>query len=334
MGSAACGGREGSQSARPDSAGASPVDTVPLDTPSREALEAMRFTIAQRFRANPADVVPHLFERATWPDDCLGIQQDRPCRPGAIAGYRLVIRVLGKDYEYHARAADVLAFVLASGPAADSDSVALAWRFDGEDVGCGSLRIAPGGLAAIGACGGPHESHALIEEVDRLTEWRYFYERFAPFDLVQGQQTLAFEGIGKEAPTPAWKHAVLQWAGLQYGEIHGGRTGAAYGRALSAGRPIEGRPGYCYTLEATYWGRAAVSVGRCGGGAGESTQWGWIDDGSWQRLSIWLADWAPVYDAAARNGVELYAHGMKSTTEAERAELLRMVDSLIARITR
>src|SRR5687767_6101385 len=159
-----------------DSAGASPVDTLSLDPAARDALETMRFTAAMRFRVNPAEAVPQAFERTAWPDDCVGIAQDRACRPGAIAGYKLLLRIAGQNYQYHAKVNDALGFVLAAGPDPGMDTVALSWRMDGVDVGCRSLRIAPSGMAAIGACGGPHEAHPLIEEVDRLTEWRYFHE--------------------------------------------------------------------------------------------------------------------------------------------------------------
>jgi hypothetical protein len=36
-----------------------------------------------------------------WPDNCLGVPSPKPCGGGTIQGYRVLLRALGNEFEYH-----------------------------------------------------------------------------------------------------------------------------------------------------------------------------------------------------------------------------------------
>ena len=302
----------------------------PTDPASLEAREAMRFSLATRFRVSPEQVRTESFTQRIWSDDCLGIPQERECRPGTFFGYRLQATIDQKSYAYHARVEDPFMVLLAEGPDPGIGLPALAWEWIGNETGCQSLLIAPDGLAAVGLCGGPHAAHALLEEVDRPAEWQYFHRRFAPFDFTEGDHALGFYGPGADTATLAWQRAITAWAALQWTEIQGGRSGAAYGRALAARRPISERPGVCTHLEVTEYGRGLVSVGACQDGAGELSRDGWLQNAEWEQLSGWFHEWAPVYDG--ESGIEFYARGSAAVGGVEKAMLLQLADAIAARL--
>jgi hypothetical protein len=301
----------------------------PTDRTSVEAKAAMLSSLAARFRVDPSAVQTGLFQQIIWPDDCMGIPQDRECSPGSFFGYRLEVAIDGQAYAYHALVDDPYAVMLAEGPEPQVGLPALAWQWS-SDTACHSLTIAPDGLAALGLCGGPHEAHPLVEEAGRLEEWRYFMERFAPFEWSTPDRALSFYGPGTQTASLAWQRAVAAWAELQWAELQGAQGGVAFGRTLTANRPVSDQPGICHYLEVTEYGRAAVTRGACDGSSADATWYGWLDDGSWELVGEGFTTWSSIYDTEL--GVEFYTQGTNTVGEAEKARLVQVIDQVIARI--
>jgi hypothetical protein len=303
----------------------------PTDRTSVEAKQSMLFSLATRFRVDPATIEPESFMQVIWNDDCYGIAQDRACNPGTFFGYRIEAAIGGELYAYHALVDDPFRVMLADGPDPGIGLPALAWLWMGDDIGCQSLAIAPDGLAAIGLCGGPHAAHALLDETGRPEEWQHFYGRFAPFELTTSDQALSFYGPGTTAASPAWQRALASWAALQWEEIQRGGSGAAYGRGLAATRPVTDAPGQCHFLEVTEYGRAAVTRAPCDGRAGaETARYGWLDDDLWGQISSWYITWSSIYDTQL--GIEFYTEGSNPVSEADKGQLVRVVDQVVERL--
>lgn len=296
-----------------------------LPPEAEEAREAMRFTVATRFRINPAAVETVAFEPTTWADSCLDIAQESDCRPEPTDGYRLHVRLGGRDYEYRSSKADPSDIVLAAGPNPGIPNPALSWTWRGVDVGCHRLLIAPDGRAAIGRCGAPMTALSLIEEVNRPAEWQYFYERFAPFGFSPPDGALRFEGAGAEVASPAWRRALAAWVAVQWAELHSGRSSAGLGRAASFRLPVPRRDGQCYTLEVAEYGQANVITGPCGENGGNAREV-WLDDAAWEAFDEWFYR----FSVLDREGVGFFGQGTEAPSDADVGVMRRWAETVAA----
>jgi hypothetical protein len=289
------------------------------------AQDAMLFSITTQHRTDRDSVEVEAFEEVTFPDACLGIPMQEACARVETPGYRLSVEIRGESYQYHASTTEPTRVLLAAGPNTGVGMPALVWQ--DTDGSCQSLFIGANGQAAIGPCDAPHVGLALLEERDRPSEWTYFRERFRPFSYGEGTRHVSFQGRGDESASPAWQRAVLNWATLQWTELQGGRSAAAYGRALTSRRTDAERPDYCHVLEVADYGAALVSTALCEGGSEEDLRTGWIENDAWEQFDIWMQTFTNT--TLAGDSTQFMGGGTRAPNEAEQDSILQWVDEVI-----
>jgi hypothetical protein len=301
-----------------------------MDRTSQEAKSAMLTSLASRFRVDPGMIEASSFRQMIWQDDCYGIQQDRACNPGSFFGYQLTVTVGDQSYVYNAPVDDPYVVMLVEGPDPEIGLPALSWQWIGGITGCESLLIAPDGTAALGVCGGPHAAHPLHEDVGRLEEWRYFYQRFASFELVGGDYSVSLQGPGLEGALPSWQRAVGAWARIQWEEIQAGQTNVETARAMEVTRPVPQMEGWCDQVIVSVYGRAAVFRHPCVGEGGETPVTLWLDDQIWAQIDGWRASWSRLYDVEMQ--LQVYGEGTDPVSESDKQRVLSVADEIIARV--
>lgn len=99
-------------------------------------------------------------------------------------------------------------------------------------------RIAIGiGGVATGPVGGPLVPH-LFQGPDRAEDAHYFARTYAPFRARMAHGELVFQGQGRVRPGTVEQRMILEWAHRVAAELAGGRSGSAYGLALSWHRGV------------------------------------------------------------------------------------------------
>jgi hypothetical protein len=286
---------------------------------TREAREAMLFTISSQFRDDQRTYRIERFERVTWRDRCLEIRRRAVCRREPTPGYRLRLRRRGQRYEYRAPLSSPTDVALASAPDPRIGVPALLWSWSPPSGDCRIFVISADARPAIGWCDGPLAEQEWLPELRSHEEWAQLYRRFAPFRLRTGDRTLLFNGRGSVAASLGWKRAFEAWAALRWAELRGGRSGAAHGRAMAYRRPIRGRAGYCDILEVTEYGVAYSNVALCDGGGGEPGRYAWLSDELWGEFSRWLDEWR--IHSNEEEGIHFFGKGTRTLGPAETREL-------------
>lgn len=294
---------------------------APETAASREAREAMLFTIASQFRESAASIGVIEFEPVEFRDGCLEVERTATCARARTPGYRLRVRRQGGLYEYRAPSASPTDVVLASGPDPHIGAPALEWRWPAGPGGCRTLLVSADARPAVGWCDGPVAEVEWLTELFQLQEWEYFRGRFAPFTLTHDGHTLAFQGRGVDAGSEPWRHALERWAALRWSDLNAGRSGAAHGRGLAYRKPRRGASGTatCDVLEVTEYGVAYAGASLCEGGGGEPGKTAWLSDPLWNEMGVWLEEWAPYTDEAA--GLYFFGRGTH-VPDAEEARRL------------
>lgn len=282
---------------------------------SREAREAMLFTVAQQLHESQSTLDVTRFERVVWRDSCLEIRQGSNCLRERTPGYRLRFTRRGQSYEYRAPAGSPTDVALAAAPDPRIGVPALAWRWAPSRGACQTLLISADARPAIGWCDGPLIELNWLPELQSRDEWLYLYRRFAPFRLLDGERGIVFSGVGTEPPSIPWQRAVEAWAALRWSDLRAGRSGAAHGRAMAFRRPIPDRAGYCDILEVTEYGRAYAGTAMCEGGGGEPGRTAWLSDDLWNAFGPRLYMWSGYSDEA--RGVHFFGKGAHRLTEGE-----------------
>jgi hypothetical protein len=282
---------------------------------SREAREAMLFTVASQFHESASALEVTRFERVAWRDSCLEIRRRGDCQREPTAGYRLRLRRRGQTYEYRAPLSSPTDVALAAAPDPRIGRPTLEWMWSPSHGACQTLVISADARPAIGWCDGPLAELTWLPELPSREEWLYLRRRFAPFQVRDGDHMLVFNGAGTEVPSADWQRALESWASLRWSELRTGRSGAAHGRAAAFRRPIANRSGYCEILEVTEYGRAYAGRALCEGGGGEPGRTGWLSNELWEQFSSWHRKWSSYSDEPT--GVHFFGRGTHAPTASD-----------------
>lgn len=79
-----------------------PPSPLSPDANAGSPADRARADLAQRLNVDPSGIVVVSSEPVDWPDACLGIQSpDVMCAQVITPGYKIILEVDGKQYEYH-----------------------------------------------------------------------------------------------------------------------------------------------------------------------------------------------------------------------------------------
>jgi hypothetical protein len=110
-------------------------------------------------------------------------------------------------------------------------------------------------------------------------------QKYASFEAETPSGKLVFKGEGAITATPWEQRAMAEWASLVYAEANSGRTGAAWGLALTYSRQ-GGIAGFCDTLTVYLDGEALVSS--CKGNQSGGGKTIWLSSNQLHALYTWV----------------------------------------------
>lgn len=118
--------------------------------------------------------------------------------------------------------------------------------------------IGVGGVAA-GPAGGPLVPYLFLGQ-ERAEDAHLFARTYAPFRARMGQGELVFLGRGRRRPGPVEQRMIVEWARRVAAEQAGGRSGGAYGLALSwhRGGTVGSCEGVSVFLTGEVWAQACA----------------------------------------------------------------------------
>lgn len=105
----------------------------------------------------------------------------------------------------------------------------------------------------------------LFPGPERAEDAHYLSRKYAPFRARMARSELVFYGRGKVRPGPAEQRMIVEWARRVAAELAGGRSGGAYGLALSWHRGVS--VGSCESVSVFLTGE--VKAGACAWGSDE-----------------------------------------------------------------
>lgn len=214
-----------------------------------------RQLLAQQLQRPLEDFRFALVEAVQWPDDCLGIDlPEQTCAPTSTPGYRVALQVDGETYTFHTDqfGGDVR---LAAAPPVSIPDAALIWSR--REAGRCMTATFGSQMLAFGACGGVQMGGRYVLP-ERAAALAVFTAAYAPFEAETPAGYVRLSGQGTTVATQAEQRMVAEWAALAWAEAMGGRSGAAYGWALSWSRQ-GGLAGFCDEVTVYVTGEALVS---------------------------------------------------------------------------
>jgi hypothetical protein len=113
-----------------------------------------------------------------------------------------------------------------------TDAAALRWERELID-GCRTMIIGDREQVSIGPCSDPSGMAAGQLTSGRVQEFRYFSNRYRPFEADTPAGRLSFAGTGTQVATPSERQALAEWATLVHQELQFGRSGASWGLAAA-----------------------------------------------------------------------------------------------------
>jgi len=213
------------------------------EAPALPASEAVRNMLAERTGVSPARIDLISEESVEWPDACLGVQlPDVMCAQVITPGYRFVFAVDGDEYVVHTDQS-VNIFVLASAPVPGVQEALIVW--EERDFGCSTVLVGTKALA-YGTCGADLFP-ALLASFERVQEFEYLAEVFAPFEAETPAGKVVFRGRGQQEAGEAQQRAVAEWTRQVFLESREGQSDPAVGQVLEWHRE-GGFAGFCDTL--------------------------------------------------------------------------------------
>lgn len=273
-------------------------------------------------------------EPETWHDSCLEIAaSDRTCSPAEIPGYRVILDVRGKHYEYHTdeSGSDVQ---LAVAPEPKQAAVLISWT-QASGAECQKANIGSN-TVVFGTCGGV-QMEAPFVSAERVAEVLYLVETFAPFeaDTLAGKISLA--GKGKVTATPTDQRMSAEWARLVMQEALGGRGGAAWGLVFAWHRE-GGIAGLCEDVTIYLSGIAFASTCRGNQSKNLGQMWltanqmsliyGWVD--SLQSFEYQSSEPASLDEVAVQ--MIFSGNGQGQPGEFEQTRLTTLADQIITQV--
>lgn len=218
--------------------------TLPSPTAiANQALNIVMQDLARQLNLDLVQINVVSLESVDWPDACLGVTvEGKMCAQVVTPGYRIILEVQGKQYEYHTNltGSNVL---LASSPAVAIGKPLVTWQSTTSP--CHAAEVGLFGVA-VGDCGG-----ALVQSMftngDRVTELQAFIKTYQSFSATTLAGIITLNGTGGQSATPSQQRSISEWANLMYMEAIGGRGGAAWGLAFTWHRE-GGIAGFCQDL--------------------------------------------------------------------------------------
>ena len=269
-------------------------------------------------------------EAVTWGDQCLGVPNPvELCAAAETPGYRITLTANGETYIYHTNGDGALVR-LAEAPEPQVGATIIEWT-GSDDSGCNTALIGVDGVA-IGHC----YAQLLIVPFgmeSRIADLAEFDATFAPFEADTPAGTLAFNGTGSTAATPAQQRMIAEWARLVQLEAQGGRSGASWGLAFAWHRE-GGFAGFCDDL--TVYLTGEVWAGSCRGTTPEDLGHFRLSAEQLATLYIWVDTFAPFEygqrDLATADSMTVYlifsGAGAQTATEADQALILDFAQHL------
>ena len=244
-------------------------------------VSAARQLLAQQLHVDLQEVSVTRFEPEEWPNACLGVQtQGRACAEVITPGYRVILEVQGKPYEFHTDQ-DGGNVILAAAPPVEIENVAIQWQ-SSQDI-CQAARIRAE-TVAFGFCGGPQIAGKFANEA-RARAFSHYVESFAPFSAQTVAGNIVFTGTGSAIATPAEQRMIAEFAQLAAMEASAGRSGAAYGIAIAWHRE-GGIAGFCEDVTVSVLGE--VNATSCKGGTPQDLGVKWLSATQVKQLFEWV----------------------------------------------
>jgi len=218
----------------------------------------------------------------TWQDDCLEIAvPEKTCSPAEIPGYRVILDVGGKRYEYHTdeSGGDVQ---LAAAPEPQLAAVLISWTQASGAV-CQKASIGSD-TVVFGTCEGV-QMEASFVSAERAAEVRYLVETFAPFEADTPAGKISLAGKGMVTATPTDQRMAAEWARLVMQEALGGRGGAAWGLVFAWHRE-GGIAGLCEDVTIYLSGIAFAST--CKGNQSKNLGQVWLTANQMSLIYGWV----------------------------------------------
>jgi len=199
--------------------------------------------LAQQLQISPDQVEVVSAEPVDWPDACLGVTSaDIMCAQVITPGYRIVLSVDGKQYEYHTNG-DGSYVQLASAPEASIGDAVISWQQSSDS--CQAAHIGTEGVA-YGPCMGTMMGGKLVTP-ERAAELADFVATYAPFEAQTPAGDITFKGQGSTTTGPGDQRMIAEWARLVVSEVSAGGSDPSLGVALSWQRE-GGIAGFCDDL--------------------------------------------------------------------------------------
>lgn len=242
---------------------------------------AARQVLAQQLGLEPLQVRVLLAEAVDWSDACLGISvEGQVCVQVVTPGYRILLEVDGRQYEYHTDA-DGRVVLLASAPPAGVGTPILAWTGSGAACQAASLGS---DQVAFGNCGGALVQSAYVNPL-RPLELGEFAARYAPFEADTPAGHVIFNGQGGVITTPPEQRMLAEFARLVALESTAGRSGSSWGLAFAWHRQ-GGIAGFCDDVSIYVSGEAFISS--CRADASGSPTRVMLNSGQLEQVYAWV----------------------------------------------
>ena len=220
-----------------------------------DAALSARQVLAQQQRVDAKTIAIISVEKVDWPDGCLGVSiEGLMCIQVITPGYRVVLEVEGRRYEYHTDESGNNV-MLAAAPEPEIEEIAVVWT---QPAPVCQTAIIGKQLVAFGACQGALATGPLLPEMNRPDELAGFVETYAAFEAGTPAGQVKFTGRGSAVATAAEQRMIAEWARLVQLEASVGRSGASYGLAL-AWRREGGVAGFCDEIALFVTGQAFAS---------------------------------------------------------------------------
>ena len=193
-----------------------------------EVVHHARFILSQQLQVSPESIYIQSVESVIWPNSCLGISLEGiQCDSKPVEGYRITFDVLDKKYIYHTDHGNLIH--LAAAPNNYTDETIIEWN---NAIGMCSVSKISLKQISFGECGAPMLT-TRFSETDAIQDLRYFWQTYASFTAKTSAGNINFKGQGKIETTLAEKRMIGEWSKMTTIAAQAGRTGAAWGNAIT-----------------------------------------------------------------------------------------------------
>lgn len=270
-------------------------EPLPLPTPTVEAVSSESLPAVQaarQFLAEQLNIAVDAIQvvevtPVEWPDFCLGAANpDEMCMQVITPGYRIILLVGSVQYPLHTNA-DGSAVRVAGRAVPGVESGEQLPVFVWESADCEKATLSLDGIA-FGRCDG--EQAFRPWDFDTPASMRDFLLLYGAFSADTPVGSLTFNGRGPLIANPAEQRMMAEWVKLQFDIVQSGRTGAAWGLALSWSRQ-GGFAGFCDDVAIYRDGSVIVSNCKAEGSPYPPVR---LNTTQLEQLYFWLDNYAEV----------------------------------------